>query len=216
MCRRLPCSASARKSGGRRRARVDQDNRQRARQGAGTAVYAPEREEGQAREENGRRGRRGPGMRGNIRKGKRERGWTGATVAAAQTLVQAAAAWVAPTGQCSSAGGGGEGGSPPAGGTLRGAGARGAPAPSPLAPRAGNGHHIPVGDGVREDGVGAPGGQGSTAGSRVAGCGEREDRQKGAAQRRRGAAASRRESKRVGASEVDTGAARCRAGVRDK
>ena len=69
-------------------------------------------------------------------------------------------------------------------------------------------------------GRGARGGwggrEGSTAGSPVAGCGEREGRQNRAAQRRRGAAASGRESKRVGASEVDTRAVRCRAGVRDK
>ena len=56
---------------------------------------------------------------------------------AATTLVQAAAAGVAPTGQCGSAGGGGEGGAPPAGGAVRGAGARGAPAPSPPAPEPG-------------------------------------------------------------------------------
>ena len=69
-------------------------------------------------------------------------------------------------------------------------------------------------------GRGARGGwrgrEGSTAGSPVAGCGEREGRQNRAAQRRRGTVASGRESKRVGASEVDTRAARCRAGVRDK
>ena len=65
-----------------------------------------------------------------------------------------------PTGQCGGAGGGGEGGAPPAGGVVRGAGERGAPAPSPPAPGAKTGHHLPIGDGVREDRVGAPGGAG--------------------------------------------------------
>ena len=54
-----------------------------------------------------------------------------------------------------------------------------------------------------------------TAANPVAGCGERTGRQDRAAQRRRGAAASRREGKRVGASNVDRQAARCRAGMRD-
>ena len=40
------------------------------------------------------------------------------TVAAAPSLVQAAAAEVAPTGQCGGKGGGGEGGAPPAGGAV--------------------------------------------------------------------------------------------------
>ena len=76
----------------------------------------------------------------------------GATVAAAPTLVQAAAAEVAPRGQCCGEGGGGEGGGPPTGGAVRGAGARGAPAPSPPAPRAIAGQHLPVGDGAGKDG----------------------------------------------------------------
>ena len=63
---------------------------------------------------------------------------------------------------------------------------------------------------------GARGREGSTAGSPVAGCGEREGRQNRAAHRWRGTAASGRESKNVEASEMDTQAARCRAGVRDK
>ena len=58
--------------------------------------------------------------------------------------------------------------------------------------------------------------EGSTAGSPVLGCEEREGRQNRAAQRRRGTTASGRESKRGGASKVDTQAARCRAGVRDR
>ena len=86
-----------------------------------------------------------PGRKG----GKRE--WTGATVAAAPTLVQAAAAEVAPRGQCGGKGGGGEGGAPPAGGAVRGAGARGGPALSPPAPRARAGHHLPVGDAAGGD-----------------------------------------------------------------
>ena len=53
---------------------MDEDNRQRARQGAGTAVYAPEGEDGQAREGKRRRGRQGPGMRRDARKGKGEKG----------------------------------------------------------------------------------------------------------------------------------------------
>ena len=72
-------------------------------------------------------------------------------MAQAPRIVQAAAAEVAPTGQCGGKGGGGEGGAPPAGGAVRGAGARGAPALSPPAPRAGAGHHLPVGDGAGED-----------------------------------------------------------------
>ena len=50
----------------------------------------------------------------------------------------------------------------------------------------------------------------------MAGCGESKGRQDRAAQRRRGTAASGREGKRVGASDVDKQAARCRAGVRDQ
>ena len=53
---------------------MDIDNRQRARPGAGTAVYAPEGEDGQAREGKGRRGRRGLGMRRDARKEKGEKG----------------------------------------------------------------------------------------------------------------------------------------------
>ena len=53
---------------------MDEDNRQRARQGAGTAVYALEGEDGQAREGKGRLGRRGLGMRRDTRKGKGEKG----------------------------------------------------------------------------------------------------------------------------------------------
>ena len=53
-----------------------------------------------------------PGREG----GKRE--WTGATVPAAPTLVQAVATGVAPTGQCGGTGGGGEGDAPPAGGAV--------------------------------------------------------------------------------------------------
>ena len=78
-------------------------------------------------------------------------------MATAPTLVQTAAAGVAPTGQCGCAGGGGEGGAPPADGAVRGAGAHGAPAPSPPSPRAGARHHLPAGDGVREGKVGVPG-----------------------------------------------------------
>ena len=58
--------------------------------------------------------------------------------------------------------------------------------------------------------------EGSTPGSPGVGCREREGRQNRAAQQWRGTAASARESKRVGASDVDTQAVRCRAGVRDK
>ena len=69
-------------------------------------------------------------------------------------------------------------------------------------------------------GRGARGGwrgwEGSTAGSPVAGCGEREGRHNRAAQRRRGAVASGREIKGLVTNEVDTRAAPCRAGVRDK
>ena len=73
----------------------------------------------------GGRGRTGKGGKGQTgtsgarhTMGAYERGWKGLTVAAAPTLVQAAAARVASTGQCSGTGGGGEGGAPPAGSTL--------------------------------------------------------------------------------------------------
>ena len=86
-----------------------------------------------------------------------KRGRAGATVAAAPTLIQAAAAGVAPTGVRGGAGGEGEGGAPRAGGAVRGADAHGPPAPSLRGPEAWAGHHLPAGDGVREGKVGAPG-----------------------------------------------------------
>ena len=82
----------------------------------------------------GQAGESGPAMRQGTKKGKGEKGRAGATVAAAPTLVPAAAARVAPTGQHGGAGGGGERGVPPADGSVRGAGAHGAPAPSPPGP----------------------------------------------------------------------------------
>ena len=81
---------------------------------------------GQGRTGKGGKGQEGAwrlDMRRGTRKGKDKRGRTGATVAAAPALVQAAAAGVAPTGQCGGAAGGGEGGAPPAGSVVRGAGA---------------------------------------------------------------------------------------------
>ena len=53
---------------------MDEENRQWERQGAGTAVYAPEGGDEQAREGKGRRGRRGLDMRRDTRKRKREKG----------------------------------------------------------------------------------------------------------------------------------------------
>ena len=104
-------------------------------------------------------------------------------MAAALTLVQAAAAEVAPRGQCGGKGGGGEGGGPPAGGTVRGARARGAPALLPPAPRARAGHHLPVGDGSRQDGD--EGGAGGAEQRCAAGqwCGTGRDRQGQAGER---------------------------------
>ena len=141
-----PGGAEAGGRQGRMRAARGGSGRERRQQ----REHLRERADGQGRERAGRDvggcTREGtPGRKG----GKRE--WTGATVAAAPTLVQAAAAEVAPRGQCGGKGGGREGGAPPAGGAVRGAGARGAPAPLPPAPRARTGHHLPVGDGAGED-----------------------------------------------------------------
>ena len=139
-----------------------------------------ERADGQGRERAGRDvggcARKGtPGRKGV----KRE--WMGATVAAAPTLVQAVAAEVAPTGQCGRKGGGGEGGAPPAGGAVRGAGARAAPALSPPAPGAGTGHHLPVRDGAGEDGDegGAGGAEQRSGAGQWCGTGRRRQGQAG-------------------------------------
>ena len=122
----------------------------------------------------GRRGRAGKGHRSTHRKAwpdkqgreragggdrsqacdrapKRERGKrAGATVAVAPTLRSAAAVGVAPTRQRGGAGGGGEGGALPPDGAVQGAGAHGAPAPSPPRAAAGARHHLPAGDDVRD------------------------------------------------------------------
>ena len=143
--------------------RKEEDKGRRGQPAAGAA------ESGDSSVRTGGRGRTGKGGKGQAgtsgarhvaghqerKRGKRGR--TGATVAAASTLLQVAAAGVAPTGQCGGAGGGGDGGAPPAGGAVGGTGAHGAPAPSPPAPRAGTGHHLPAGDGVRKGTVRAPG-----------------------------------------------------------
>ena len=123
--------------------------RPRAARGGGGKERRQQRKHRRERADGPGRERAGRDVRGCTREGTpgRNRGkkeWTGATVAAAPTLVQAAAVEVAPTGQCGGKGGGGEGGAPPAGGAVRGAGARGAPALSPPAPTAGAGHHLPL------------------------------------------------------------------------
>ena len=137
---------------GRRRARVVQPAA-----GAAESRDSSVRTGGQGRTGKGGKGQAGAsGARHATghQEGKRgKRGWTGATVAAAPTLVQAAAARVAPTGQCGGACGGGEG----AGSAVRRAGAHGMPAPSPPAPGAGTRHHLPAGDGIRKARVRAPG-----------------------------------------------------------
>ena len=102
-------------------------------------------------------GVRGQGCDKALRRQRGKRGWAGATVAAAPTLVQAAAARVAPSGQRGAAGGGGEGGTPPPDSAVRGAGAHAAPALSPPGPEAWARHHLMAGDGVREGKVEAPG-----------------------------------------------------------
>ena len=110
----------------------------------------------QAREKSGR-GVRGRACDKAPRGERAKRRPIGATVVTATTLVQAAAAGVAPSGQHGGGGGGGEGGALPVDGAVRGAGAHGAPAPSPPIPGAGAKHHLPAGDWVKEGKVRAPG-----------------------------------------------------------
>ena len=180
----------------RRRAGTDRQVRERA--GGGVGGFACDGAPGRER---GKRGR------------------TGATVAAAPTLLQAAAAGVAPTGQCRGAGGGGKGCALPAGGAVRGAGAHGAPAPSPPAPGAGTRNHLPAGDGVRMGRIRVPGLTGGV-GRGAQRTTQWRAAERGSAgwtvQRQKSTAASGREGKKVGGSDVDRQAARCRAGVRDK
>ena len=200
---------------------MDEDSRRRELQGAGTAVYAPEGGGGQARERKGRRGRWGLGKRRDTRQGRGEKG------------VDGGEGGHSPNARLGSR----HRGRPHRSVRRYGRRRRGRRAASRRRGtrrwRMWSASAVATSPRSRDrtpstswkwsrgaHGRGARGGwrdrEGSTAGSLVVGCGGREGRQNRAAQRRRGTAARGRNSKRGGAREVDTQAARCRAGVRDK
>ena len=132
--------------------RKEEGKSRRGRAGAGAADVQEQRS-AHRRTGADRQGREraGGGVRGQAC-GRAPRGERGTP-----TLVQAAAAGVAPTGQCGGGGGGGEQSAPPADGTVGGTGAHRAPAPSPPSPGARARHHLLARDGVGERQVGAPG-----------------------------------------------------------
>ena len=200
---------------------MDEDNRQRERQGAGTAVYAPDGGDGQAREGKGRPGRRGLRVRRDTRKGKGEKGVDRGDSGRSPNTHSGSRRRCRPhrsVRRCGQRRRGRRAASRRRGTRRWRTWSASAVATSPRSqdPTPCIDWRWREGAQVRGARGGGRGWEGSTVGSPVAGCREREGRQNRAAQRRRGTAASGRESKRVGASEVDTQAARCRAGARDK
>ena len=140
---------------------MEEDNRQQERQGSGDSSV---RTGGTGRTSKGGKGQAGMSGAWHAKGHREEKGgkWggQGRQWPQPQQSFEQPPPGSPPRGQCGGGVGGGEGGVPPAGSTVQVADARGAPAPSPPAPGARTGHHLPVGDGVREDGVGAPGGAG--------------------------------------------------------